>query len=243
MPERLSRQGGFSGGGGQNTFFGTGTTTFVDETARDAYFTANPLQLTQYENFEFLLIQVDTGFQRRSASAWIDVTTVVTGPKGEKGDAATARVQKGLHVATLAIPEGDYVNGQPLGGWVLEAGATGMGKEPFPQDVSSLLTADVPDAHLTYSSERITDTQQGWFIEVLSGTTVIGVSYQSFGGFSGFAIAVVTSNAGLALSYFHGEDGGYGTSVFAPNFTFYIFKDVTVLPTDEFSVKMYVSEV
>ena len=74
------------GGGGQNTFFGTGTTTFVDAAARDAYFTANPLQLDQYDMFEFLLIQVGTVFQRRSASAWINVTTVVTGPQGIKGD-------------------------------------------------------------------------------------------------------------------------------------------------------------
>lgn len=74
------------GGEGSGFLFGTGTSIFADNAARDAYFTANPAQLTQYNNNEFLLIQVGTGFQRRQNNAWIVVTNIVTGPKGQKGD-------------------------------------------------------------------------------------------------------------------------------------------------------------
>ena len=83
-------RGDRGGGSGSGLLFGTGTSIFADNAARNTYFTANPGQLDQYDENEFLLIQVGTGFQRRRSDAWIVVTNVVTGQKGDKGDMGDA---------------------------------------------------------------------------------------------------------------------------------------------------------
>ena len=89
-------------GGGGGLLFGTGTSIFADNTARDAYFTANVGQLTQYNDNEFLLIQVGTGFQRRKSNAWIIVTNIVKGKKGDEGkNAGDIEV---LHKADIVDP-------------------------------------------------------------------------------------------------------------------------------------------
>lgn len=54
---------------------------FVDNTARDTYFTTNP---TEKETGVF--IAVGDGFQQWSGTAWVDKSAVVKGEKGDKGD-------------------------------------------------------------------------------------------------------------------------------------------------------------
>ena len=93
-------RGGGRGGGG--LLFGTGTSIFADNAARDLYFANNVGQLEQYNLNEFLLIQVGTGFQRRRNDAWIVVTHVVTGARGERGPAASD--VEILHDANVADP-------------------------------------------------------------------------------------------------------------------------------------------
>lgn len=98
----MGLQVGRGGGSGSGLLFGTGTSIFADNAARDAYFTANPTQLTQYDDNEFLLIQVGTGFQRRRSNAWIVVTNVVRGPQGVAGTAPTV---SGIWTPTVSLIE------------------------------------------------------------------------------------------------------------------------------------------
>lgn len=75
-------------GGGGGFRLGTGTNTFADNSARDAYFASNPAILAQYDADQFFLVRVGTGggpytyFQRLN-SAWVDVTPVLQGIPGE----------------------------------------------------------------------------------------------------------------------------------------------------------------
>ena len=94
---KLVRVGGGSGGGGglllgpvTNGF--TGGTLAAARTARNTYATANPAWLAVYDANVNLLITLTYGttvvYQRRSSSAWADVSNVVgpTGPMGDQGD-------------------------------------------------------------------------------------------------------------------------------------------------------------
>ena len=53
---------------------------FVDNLARNDYFTTNPAEL-----ITGIYISVDTGFQLWDGASWVDKTAVVTGPKGDTG--------------------------------------------------------------------------------------------------------------------------------------------------------------
>ena len=68
---------------------------YANAAARDAYFTANPGDLTILDDDQFLIIKLlDDGFgsvayQQRQASTWVDVTSLVqgeTGPPGATGN-------------------------------------------------------------------------------------------------------------------------------------------------------------
>jgi hypothetical protein len=54
---------------------------FSSEAARDAYFASNPGELE-----EGLYVQAGTQFFRYHDEEWVEVTAIVRGPKGEKGD-------------------------------------------------------------------------------------------------------------------------------------------------------------
>lgn len=54
---------------------------FVDNTARDTYFTAHPDELEKDT-----IIAVGTAFQRWSGTTWLDTTYIVKGPKGDTGE-------------------------------------------------------------------------------------------------------------------------------------------------------------
>ena len=88
---------GTGGGGGltlgppTNSF--NGATKAAAETARDTYATANPSWLAQYDAETTFTIQLSwpvtptsTAYQARRASAWADVTPIIRGQQGLKGD-------------------------------------------------------------------------------------------------------------------------------------------------------------
>ena len=63
------------------------THIFATITDRDNYFLANPSELVKD-----IYIQVGVGFQRYSGSGWVDVSALVRGEKGDKGDGVTTFV-------------------------------------------------------------------------------------------------------------------------------------------------------
>ena len=85
----LPRMGyGFPVGSGGGFTFGPAVNTFADNAARDAYATANPDWLAQYDASEFLVIAVGTGenqeIQQRIGNAW-QIATAVIGIPGQDG--------------------------------------------------------------------------------------------------------------------------------------------------------------
>ncbi len=64
---------------------------YANAAARDVYFGANPSELARLDNNQFLIIKLlDDGsgsvaYQQRSASAWVDVTSLVQGEAGPAG--------------------------------------------------------------------------------------------------------------------------------------------------------------
>jgi len=56
---------------------------FSSEAARDAYFASNPGELE-----EGLYVQAGTQFFRYHDGEWVEVTAIIQGPKGDKGDPA-----------------------------------------------------------------------------------------------------------------------------------------------------------
>jgi len=81
----IGGSGGFRLGPVQNTF--------ADSAARDTYFSANPENLARYDADELLLILVGTGssaeYQQRVNNAWQSANSVLQGPQGLDGDAAS----------------------------------------------------------------------------------------------------------------------------------------------------------
>ena len=87
-------QGGGSGGG---LLLGPATNTFsagslsAVHTARNAYATANPTWLQQYDdNPNYVIVVTDTGtsttrYEARRGGAWADVTPLLRGPQGDEG--------------------------------------------------------------------------------------------------------------------------------------------------------------
>ena len=101
------RPGG-PGGGASAYGLGPPQNTFADDTARDAYATANPTWLAQYNDNRFFWIRSGTQIQRRNAASngWEQVTAVVQGPAGRDGLPAD--------VETDATLSGDGSSGDPL---------------------------------------------------------------------------------------------------------------------------------
>ena len=114
----ILRRGGVAGGG---SFTIDDNHFFVDDTARDAYFTSDPEPGT--------LISVGTAYQQWNGTAWVDKTAVVTGPKGDKGDTGLQGLQG------IPGPKGDTGDTGPKGdkGDTGDAGPQGIQGPAGPQ--------------------------------------------------------------------------------------------------------------
>ena len=88
-----------SGGGGGALTINTNH-VFTDETARDSYFMANPL-----EKKTGLLVSAGAGFWQWDSITWISKTGLIKGAKGDKGD---TNVSQG-YTHTQAIPSGNWI--------------------------------------------------------------------------------------------------------------------------------------
>lgn len=64
---------------------------YTDATTRDAYFSANADELTRLDENQYLIIKLNNNgsnqvaYQQRASNAWVDVTSLVTGPAGPAG--------------------------------------------------------------------------------------------------------------------------------------------------------------
>ena len=110
---------GASGGGGGGLTLGPPTNSFsgasenAAETARDTYATANATWLAQYDAEPTFTIEIswpvnnptDTKYQSRRGGAWADVTGLIRGEKGAKGDGgAQARFLVYAYVNSAVAP-------------------------------------------------------------------------------------------------------------------------------------------
>lgn len=101
---------------------------FSSEAARDAYFASNPGELE-----EGLYVQAGTQIFRYHDEEWVEVTAIIQGPKGDKGDSV-------YHATLTATLDTD--------GW------TGA-EAPFTQiqEVSGVLATDVPIVDVVLSGD------------------------------------------------------------------------------------------
>ena len=209
----ISRSGSRGSGG---LLFGTGTSIFADNAGRDTYFTANPNQLTQYNNNEFLLIQVGTGFQRRHNDTWIIVTNIVRGPTGVKGDTGPPTNAMGQHLATMTFPPG--INTSSLvRPWVLEPN--------IPSGISGRAYLSVPNADLVVPKKPVVNTQRGWLAQLVINDAVESEAFFSLGagGFSGGSVSAVLFGGddapNITVSYFIKDEPPYFAANPAETFT------------------------
>ena len=159
----LSRSRGDGGGTGftlgpeTNKF--TGANEAAAEAARDTYETANADWLAEYDAEPSFLIELTYGstvaYQRRTGSAWEDVTNLIkgeTGDTGLKGDTGDADLQTGN--AFPASPgNGDI--------FIFDAAATGLTDTVENDGSTALTTAKIGDT-FKYDSTN-------WVLEVETG--------------------------------------------------------------------------
>lgn len=76
---------------------------FADITERNAYFTANPTELR-----DGIIVSVGANYEERENGVWVDVTAIMQGPRGLKGD-------KGDPGESVVGPKGDMGEQGPPG--------------------------------------------------------------------------------------------------------------------------------
>ena len=184
------------GGGISDLIFGTGTSIFADNTARDLYFAGNVAQLIQYRENEFLLIQVGTGFQRRKGSAWVVVTNIVAGktggigPKGKIGRIGPKGLKGDAGVGSIG-PIGPKGKIGPIGPKGLK-GEPGIGSHTV-TDVVGQLIATVTYGVGSYPVTRGNVVYPAW---VLDANVPAGITAEDYLSSSGTLVANANLNLG-----------------------------------------------
>ena len=184
----LSRSRGDGGGTGftlgpeTNKF--TGANEAAAEAARDTYETANADWLAEYDAEPSFLIELTYGttvaYQRRTGSAWQDVTNLIkgeTGDTGLKGDTGDADLQTGN--AFPASPgSGDI--------FIFDQAATGLTNTVENDGSTSLVTAAIGDT-FKYDGTN-------WVLEVETGVNRSNVYAESKNILQGTDNAVVATD-------------------------------------------------
>ena len=134
---------------------------FSSEAARDAYFASNPGELE-----EGLYVQAGTQFFRYHDGEWVEVTAIIQGPKGDKGDTGPMPGHEWQGAAIrFQNPDGTWpstwvdLKGEPAYHATLTATLntddwTGT-EAPFAQvqEVSGILATDVPIVDVVLSGD------------------------------------------------------------------------------------------
>ena len=171
MPNSLVGIGGSGGGGGfvlgpaTNTF--NAATQAAGVTARNTYATNNATWLAQYDANPNLMVRVtwpttptSSAYYARAASAWVEVTGVVTGPEGEKGDKGDQGNQ-GSGVPVVSVADDGYLLQVVSGVWAKVVGI------PANHITSGILAlARIPEIPLT----KLTSAVQSRLLPTGGGT-------------------------------------------------------------------------
>ena len=173
---------GFTLGPETNQF--TGANEAAAETARDTYETANPTWLADYDAEPSFLIELTYGttvaYQRRTGSAWQDVTNLIKGEegnKGDKGDTGDADLQIGN--AFPASPSSGDI-------FIFDQAATGLTNAVENDGSTSLSAAEI--------GETFKYDGTNWVLEVETGVNRSNVYTESKNIIQGADNAVVTTD-------------------------------------------------
>lgn len=186
---------------------------------------------------EFNLLELDSGV---ILTATYDGTDFIS-------DYTAARSLKGRLVATLDIADGTYGDNADsfglefIGGWTVESGITQLGTDNLAAGIWRGHPTQVDDVFLTLPTARFTDSQLGWFVEVLNGTTVVNTVFVNFGDYAAFGSRINTDNANIAF-FLNTYGGGVVSSVSAPSFSISSAMQMTIPNTDDYSINVYLSE-
>ena len=180
------------GGGGTGTGFTlgpetnkfTGANEAAAETARDTYETANADWLAEYDDEPSFLIELTYGstvaYQRRTGSAWEDVTNLIkgeTGDTGPKGDTGDADLNTGS-AFPVSPGNGDI--------FIFDTAATGLTDTVENDGSTALTTAKIGDT-FKYDGTN-------WVLEVETGVNRSNVYAESKNILQGTDNAVVTTD-------------------------------------------------
>ena len=148
------------------------------------------------------------------------------------------RKLKGVLVATSTIPVGTYENGD-IAEWTLASGITALTVETFTGGVFLDIPDDVPNGLVALPSDRFSNSQLGWFIEITKGTEVVHTRLELFGFTSGFGFPTDTDDGVLnfILTFL---SGGRFTGIDNITMYFNIRDDATT--TEEYVISLYVTE-
>ena len=158
-----------------------------------------------------------------------------------------SRSLKGQLLATLDIPSRTYGDGvdslglENMGGWAVESGVTALGTDDLDAGAEFRNPDPVDDAFLTLPLDRISDSQLGWLVEFLNGTTVVNTVLINFGdtAFQGAIITTMDSDIEFRMRNFV---GGLIQGVTAPSISITSGLQMTIPATDNYSVKVYLTE-